>query len=587
MNPQTTSILIPVNFQPEKLRKLLTPGNTSSAAEQILVSERYENDRFGPNYEYAHMLMAAVPEECLDAFGIPREAGEGVVAHSTPYVTEKGGCRTYSPSVSGHDYIVASWGTGSYFGFSLADKVWMTLGLTPRSIGGDHQKLIYDDLEKPIFAVAQGEVSNEYYWIQKRNVRWTMRNDYLRKYLWMRNLIGVRVFYYETDLDDVPDLRQLMNEETDITVKSECGKLEYRLMEHMGRLRLQVTAAIPCVDTALCNTPSTDGLLWPGHRSPMNHAKANALIHEEHVFLKDTFLERYEQNSIFNTVPFKYGETWSCSPSYGGQWGFTQCIRVGRNIIKVPIRELYMPKPDAEICHAHYHSISELEAKSFGLDQEHIVEKTDAFLAELLRLADSLFAFASELEISTCSEELCGFNRHEISNNGWTNYPRLCELAEVAPLEMTEKKFLSRCKLLNEIIQKIPNGKIRKILIAMGANARDIKNLQSLKLLQGIYTVVDKLNENGENVQALKGGAINIDILVSQKAMAPLFVNNDLRNADAHAITQTVQTCLTSLDFDVALLNDGYGLATDFMFDQITETLKIFASQCEQILERD
>ena len=85
----------------------------------------------------------------------------------------------------------------------------------------------------------------------------------------------------------------------------------------------------------------------------------------------------------------------------------------------------------------------------------------------------------------------------------------------------------------------------------------------------------------------VRGGAINIDILVSQKAMAPLFVNNDLRNADAHAITQTVQTCLTSLDFDVALLNDGYGLATDFMFDQITETLKIFASQCEQILERD
>lgn len=89
------------------------------------------------------------------------------------------------------------WGDGSRYSYNLAEKVWMTLGLSPRVIGNDVQKIIYDDLSLPIIGVSEGDVASEFEFNLKRDVYWTMRNDYLRKYLWMTGCYGVRVFFYE------------------------------------------------------------------------------------------------------------------------------------------------------------------------------------------------------------------------------------------------------------------------------------------------------------------------------------------------------------------------------------------------------
>lgn len=70
----------------------------------------------------------------------------------------------------------------------------MMLGLKPRLIGDTEQKVIFDEVSLPDYGVAQGDVSSEYYFRSNKDVKWTMRNDYLRKYLWMRNYVGVRVF---------------------------------------------------------------------------------------------------------------------------------------------------------------------------------------------------------------------------------------------------------------------------------------------------------------------------------------------------------------------------------------------------------
>jgi hypothetical protein len=82
----------------------------------------------------------------------------------------------------------------------------------------------------------------------------------------------------------------------------------------------------------------------------MTHARANAQLHGGIIYLDDRFLERYEQSAFYDTTPNRSGST---NPSYHGQWAFSDCERVGRNLIRVPIRELYKPKPDREIVHAH------------------------------------------------------------------------------------------------------------------------------------------------------------------------------------------------------------------------------------------
>ena len=104
---------IPTTQLPLRLRSLLEPvGNHPQL--RVEVASLYDIDHHGPNRECVHMAMALVPKSGLALLGIPREASNGVVSFSTPDVREQGGLAEFTPSVSGLDYIVASWGDGSF-----------------------------------------------------------------------------------------------------------------------------------------------------------------------------------------------------------------------------------------------------------------------------------------------------------------------------------------------------------------------------------------------------------------------------------------------------------------------------------------
>lgn len=138
---------IPANLLPERLRLLLQPIGTDPAL-RVEVSCFTEDDPYGPKCESVFMLMAVVPDDGQKAIPI-LHSDHGQVAHSTPVLGDKGSDRGFLPSVSGHDYIVASWGNGSFYTYHLAEKVWMALGLTPRCFGNEQQRLVYDDLGLP------------------------------------------------------------------------------------------------------------------------------------------------------------------------------------------------------------------------------------------------------------------------------------------------------------------------------------------------------------------------------------------------------------------------------------------------------
>lgn len=201
----------------------------------------------------------------------------------------------------------------------------MTLGLPPRCMGNDQQRLIYDDLGLPVFGVAEGEVSGEYHYNLKRNVSWKMSNEYLRRYLWMRGARGVRVFYYSAQLADVPELRAVMAGEAQVVHKP-AGEVEwYKLdiREHNGGLLLQLWASVEAVMPVLCREQNADGIVWPGYDQPMTRTHANVLLHYELVYINDKFLQKYEQSDFYDSPPFYAYNTWYCSPSYRGQWNFS------------------------------------------------------------------------------------------------------------------------------------------------------------------------------------------------------------------------------------------------------------------------
>jgi len=224
---------IPRAQLPPRLLELLEPiGNAPQL--RVDVALRHDIDKHGLDREYVHMITALVPESDLDNLHVLSEASDGVVYYSTPDVRDKGGLANFNTSVSGFDYIVASWGDGSYYSYNLAEKVWIALGLSPRCLGGKDQRIIYDDLALPEFGVVEGEISTEYYWSSKRNVCWTMSNEYLRRYLWMRGCYGVRIFFYEALVPDNQEIRKVMAGETHILLKPDRGWYELDIREWKG-----------------------------------------------------------------------------------------------------------------------------------------------------------------------------------------------------------------------------------------------------------------------------------------------------------------------------------------------------------------
>jgi hypothetical protein len=569
---------------PPRLIALLKPIGTEKNL-RVNVTTRYEFDPYGPNREYVHMIMALSADAGPGNVSQFDEANHGVVHFSRPDVSERGEIKEFDPSVSGLDYIVASQGGSSFYGYHLAEKVWISLGLTPRLIGGGQQKLIYDDLSLPEFGVAEGEVSTEYHYTSKRNVNWTMSNEYLRRYLWMRGAFGVRIFFYQTMLPDHAQIRALMDGKAHVLLRPEGCWYDLDIREHDGSLLIQLWAVVHTVAPDLCSLPSADELYWPGIEGEMTHARADALTDTTHVYLDDQFLERYEQSGFFDSVPVNVEQAWFCSPSYLGQWDFSDCVRVGRNVVRVPMRELYKPKPDREILHAHSYALTPAEVGDLDLTQEHIVSKTGRLVSELLKFGDVISRFGQSFGKAMEAEDIVGIARAEIAANGWHRYPNLAELAQVAPLSMTEQAFLSRCKSIHEIWQRIPNACLRDFLVHAGHKRASIKDLGSLKLLQALTNVLDRLNRDGESIEALSAGTDPDDLTIRNGPLAPLFINNDLRIAHAHSIGKTL-IHLEKSGFDIASVNEGYGKALDHIFDGVVAAFFYINEQAEALLHR-
>lgn len=575
---------IPANLLPERLRSLLQPSATDPAL-RVEVSCFTENDPYGPNSEAVHMLMAVVPDDDQNSVPI-LHSDQGQVAHSTPVLRGKGSERDFAPSVSGNDYIVASWGSGAFYTYHLAEKVWMALGLTPRCLGNEQQRLVYDDLELPEFGVAEGEISAQYHFTASRNIQWFMSNEYLRKYLWLRGGRGVRHFYYKAMLQDGPELRAWMKGCTFVELGKPGDWLEGDLREDRDGLLLQVWATVEAVSCELSPGQSAEGLRWPGVAGAVTRDRANSLIDGTSVYLDDRFLERYEQNSFYATTPTNLHGFWCCNPSYLGQWAFTGCGRVGRNLIRVQLRELYKGKPDREILHAYTHALDSGIIAQLDLNEEHIASKVDRLLDQLLALGENLSKLAGALGIEKSAEDLIGFSRGEVRANGWLHYPQLGKLARVAPLAMSQQAFLARCKSIHEIWQKLPNGILKQILQAAGVPRKQIADRASLKLLQTLQNILDRLDADEEATDAFKSDREPEEWDARNPRIAMLFVTNDLRIADAHDTVGDSLQKLQDQGFDTASLHHGYGRALDFVMDGVVDSFAAINGPLQRILAR-
>ncbi|MGH8777860.1 hypothetical protein [Paraburkholderia sp.] len=576
---------IAAELLPHRLRDLLSPIGMGSDY-PVEVCSTFEHDRDNAAYECLHMLMALV--EDADEQHLPAlHSEEGVVAFSVPDIREKGAVRNFSPNIDGHDYIVAAWGDGSFYAYNLAEKVWMALGLVPRCIGNDIQKLVYDDLQVPTTHIAEGEISGRYFWEPSRDIRWTMSNEYLRKYLWMRGAQGARVFFYEATVQDRPELRALMGADNRFDFEEEGHWCSVSLLEIDRRIRLQVWATVVVVSCERLPEQIAYGLRWPGITEPVTRAFVDQLDDRTFVFLNDKFLEQYEQDAFYDSIPVKvFGTYWVNSPSYHGKWAFTDCKRVGRNIIRVRLRDLYRGIPARETLHAHSYAMDPDVVAQLDDAEEHIVAKTERLAKELLDLADNLCELGAAIGIELEPVSLIKLSRASIEANGWTTAPALVQLARVAPLEMSQQAFLSRCKALHEIWQVIPEGVLKRLLIASGIDRKELADYRSLRLLQALLNVLESLDGHQEDASAFASENAPENWARRNERLAALFVLRDLRTADAHTLTTEGIQRLEELGFDRATLHPGYGGALDFIFNGVINSFAAVNQMLKSVLNR-
>lgn len=117
------------------------------------------------------------------------EAGNGVVYFSQPDVSDLGQIREFDPSVSGLDYIVASQGSGSF----LATILQRRSGLPWALRGACWAEISRSSFTTTCHCLSLGSPRERFLQsiiTSKRNVNWSMSNEYLRRYLWMRGNQG-------------------------------------------------------------------------------------------------------------------------------------------------------------------------------------------------------------------------------------------------------------------------------------------------------------------------------------------------------------------------------------------------------------
>ena len=121
--------------------------------------------------------------------------------------------------------------------------------------------------------------------------------------------------------------------------------------------------------------------------------------------------------------------------------------------------------------------------------------------------------------------------------------------------------------------------------MSTGHTPADIKQLGSLKLLQALSNIVERMNVDGENLESVASNVVSEDLIAQNEAFSPLFVNYDLRLCDAHDASGVLRN-LEVLGFDAAALSEGYGRALDYVFDAVIGVFSHVNKELSKLLHR-
>ena len=430
---------LPNHLIPSKLKELLSPID-DSPLNNIEVACAYETTQ--SREIFCNMTTVTVPLDKINNLPL-LYLNHGVV--STGPDNDSEGMCDGNYTIGGYYSLISSWGNGSLFTYNLSDRFWMTLGLTPRCHCND--TISWDDISNDETDIAFGELSTEYCYEYKRNVSWKIRNDYLRKYLWHLGHAAVRVFYYEQDFPRTKELEEIIGKNGYFKDINNNKWYDFRLFVHRGfpdKICLQVEASVVVALPELCPEKTLEDIIWPDLHRSITRYQARAMSFSDRAYFSDNLLKHFENKKDYTIVPT------SGYIRYKDVWAFRDCTRVKRNYISMPYCKIFEGMDVRTIITLSRFAVSKKEVDA-AEDCENIAAKTVRFKDAFLLLGDNLSKLLSILTAQNIlAEDIIQMSKKDLEYEGWYSNERLFKMAKVAPLDMSQDDFLSRCKTVNE-----------------------------------------------------------------------------------------------------------------------------------------
>ena len=232
--------------------------------------------------------------------------------------------------------LVLGWRSNNQTVMALDHGFTMTYGLVPRALAGG--KTCWDDVETPEPNIAVVDPPSIYQDLRLTEARVVVSRDHLQDYISLRKMALVQI-YYETRNGPADATAEALMVNDQLDVKLSDRHFDVR-RHHDGTIIAQVwgarVIARPGDLPVSQDTLETQGLLWPGMASPLTRQQARRLRPwEEKAYVSDEVLSAYAEDDEYSIYPL------TGSVSFGGQWGVSDCRRVGRDLIELDIRSLY------------------------------------------------------------------------------------------------------------------------------------------------------------------------------------------------------------------------------------------------------
>jgi hypothetical protein len=482
-----------------------------------------------------------------------------------------------------YEPLVLSWTSHDRTVLTPDPGFLMTYGLVPRSAGRGATS--FDDPQGPIYDIVHvGEPS---VWASPRRTASavTVARDYLQDYLTLRGMALVQAFYeIRWGTDEVAEAK--LGPQDFIELRFPDRRLEVKRVRERGVLAQVWGARILAVpgDLPITSDPlETVGVEWPGYEGPVTFARARDFGPGNWVYVEDSVLGAYEGEPEFQVFPE------SGAVSFGFQWGVGNSERIGRDLIRLEMGKLYEGARSSVIRHWHRFVVAPPQALlQEGARERNIADRARDITMGMVELGERLGELADALGIADIApENFVGLKRADLDYKGWWTPEKVEPITRHVPLDLKSDGFLDRCVSLNGlIVEGLSQRDLRRILVAGGVPAKEIKELGRLKLLDLVVRLAQVSHATGLTFSE-DSAAIWLRLKEEgtdpERPLEHLFALYDTRIIGAHAVGERQQKLSAALErfgIDPGAVAGGYGRALDAVYDRLAEQL---ASICRKL----